>query len=164
YFYSSEEKKDLITRVKNSADAPLPNAQSVMIENLLQFYYYTGKNTYLEMAKRTLENIYPTAIKNPIGYGTFFTSIQWYLYGSTDIVAISKEINDSIVLKDKILNIHIPRLHFISSNSKNLNLPLLKDKKVAENGKSYYLCHHFSCQNPITDGEEFYELIKQVVS
>ncbi len=54
YFYTQLNDR-LIFRIKNGDDATLPNANAVMLHNLIQLYGITKKDTYLQQAQSLSE-------------------------------------------------------------------------------------------------------------
>ncbi|MBD3350721.1 MAG: DUF255 domain-containing protein [Candidatus Lokiarchaeota archaeon] len=160
-FYASSLSKDILVRMKNGADMPLPNGNSVMIANLLEMHYYTTEIHFLEKAEEIMSIFLSDANKLPFNYGMFLKALQWYVHGSTDIAVISKD--DSILkeVSTEIFNYYIPRLHLFLGKNASKNLPSFSNKSVIKGDTTYYLCDNFNCLNPIYQKEQFLEILNE---
>jgi uncharacterized protein YyaL (SSP411 family) len=164
FYYSSSKNTDLPTRLLSGADMPLPNPNAVMAENLLRLHYYLGNPdnpSYLNKAESILSSFIENAKSNPTGYGAILIALQWYLYGSVDIVVI----ND-LKPKDEVLQIihrfYIPRLHFGYFNkSFSHDLPSIINKFNITSKYSFYFCLHFNCMPSTNDWDIFVDQLEK---
>jgi hypothetical protein len=154
YFYSSSLKKDILVRMKKTGDQPLPGTNSIMGENLLRLHYITGEEKYLEKAEVIMKILINSALKYPSSYGTFFSTILWYLFGSTDLEVFFKPPFDIEEFIHTIEDYYIPRLHLSITDTPKLRFSLLKDKIVEGDKTTYYLCHKFNCLPPVTNQQK----------
>lgn len=154
YFYSSSLKKDILVRMKKTGDQPLPGTNSIMGENLLRLHYITGEKEYLEKAEVIMKILINSALKYPSSYGTFFSTILWYLFGSTDLEVFFKPPFDIEEFIHTIEDYYIPRLHLSITDTPKLRFSLLKDKIVEGDKTTYYLCHKFNCLPPVTNQQK----------
>ncbi len=163
YYFSDIKEKDIITRPKLLFDAPLPNSNSVMAENLLQAHYWFNKLKFFDLAEGILKKLYNKAKNSPLGNATYFISLQRLIFGSTDIkIIIPQEKEQKLELQfDKFHKIvfskYIPRLNFFQGKLPTDNDQFLSDLKFIQNKTTFYLCHNFKCFAPEIDKEKFFK-------
>jgi uncharacterized protein YyaL (SSP411 family) len=155
FYLSSNLRKDLLTRIKSGTDMPIPDPNAVMLENILQLYYYTGEESYLNRAETGLQLNANASTKNPTFYGAQLIATQWYLYGSTDIAIIIKNVSEIPKHGLFLLDYYIPRIHIQISDDKNILLPLFKEKQVLNDKTTYY----FKCSPPTNEFTQFTEVL-----
>ncbi|MBN2156274.1 MAG: thioredoxin domain-containing protein [Candidatus Lokiarchaeota archaeon] len=160
YFFSSKLNTDVSIRMKLGSDMPLPSPNAVMAENLLQLYYYTGEETLLHKAEFALLSFIDQAHTHPTGYGAVLLSLQWYLYGSIDIVILdkSKSVEHMITF---IHTFYTPRLHLWYQEKVLPELRALLEKFSFNDKYSLYLCKNFQCFTPTDDWSAFINLMKR---
>ena len=54
-YFSTESGEDILIRMKNCDDSATPNANAVMVENLLDLFEMTGERAHLEKARQVVE-------------------------------------------------------------------------------------------------------------
>ncbi len=163
FFYSSSLNKDLLARLKTGSDMPLPNPNSIMAENLIQYHNYISDAEnllYLEQAKKSLLPYIDAAISYPTNYGALLLSIQWYLNGSIDLV-ITNEQKHSDEIFQLINSYYIPRLHLLYKKQTLEDMRSLSIKMRLDSKYYYYFCLHFNCLPPTKSWEGFIQLLNQ---
>lgn len=157
FYLSSNLRKDLLTRIKSGSDMPIPAPNGVMIENLLQYFYYTNEQSILEGIEIGLKRYIPNAIRNPNMYGAHLMALQWYLYGSSDIAVVFKDDLNIIEIYQLISNYFIPRLHLQISKPERINIAQFKEKGLLNNSITFYICNNFKCEPPTNNKNVFIE-------
>jgi len=156
YFFSDVNEKDIITRPKLLFDAPLPNSNSIMAENLLQADYWFNESKYQDLAEKILKELYVKSKNSPLGNATYFISLQRFIYGSTDIVILIPQ-DQKLAPKfhKEVFSKYISRLNFFQGKLPADNDQFLPDLKIIHNKITFYLCHEFKCFAPEIDQEKF---------
>lgn len=162
YFYSSEIKDDVPVRLKRGADMPLPSPNAVMGENLLQLHYLNAEQSHYQKAESTMSLFMRKALANPTAYGTFLTTAQWYVYGSTDIAILYSDENDKEKYEWLIKNYYIPRLHGLVSGDNVSTFAAFRDKKVVDDSSMFYFCHRFDCKAPFSVFSSLNEVLESI--
>ncbi|MHA1454217.1 MAG: thioredoxin domain-containing protein [Promethearchaeota archaeon] len=153
FFYSSSLNSDILTRLKTGSDMPLPNPNSVMVENLLQYHHYVSdpeEPKYLERAELALLPYIETAYSHPTGFGAALMAAQWYLYGSIDVI-ISEDNKTDEEIYDFVHDYYIPRLHLWFKKEIPSELQSFSKKFELNSKYSLYFCMNFNCLPPTTD-------------
>lgn len=163
FFYSSSINSDVLVRLKTGSDMPLPNSNSVMVENLLQYHYYISdpnNQKYLGYAEESLLQYIETAYSHPTGYGAALMAAQWYVYGSVDIVITNEEKTDKNI-NNLIHTYYIPRLHLWYKKVIPDELKSISQKFDLNSKYSLYFCINFNCFPPTSDWDMFIEQLKK---
>ncbi len=156
YYFSDVKEKDIITRPKLLIDAPLPNSNAIMAENLLQAEYWLSESKYHDLAEKILKELYTKAKNSPLGNATYFISLQRLIFGSTDIkIVIPQDQTLALQFHKEVFSKYIPRLNFFQGKLPTDNDQFLSDLKVIQNKPTFYLCHDFKCFAPEIDQEKF---------
>jgi uncharacterized protein YyaL (SSP411 family) len=171
-FYNANDlNTDVSVRMKTGADMPLPSGNSVMMENLLQLYFYTLDTTLQDTIEKIISVFENNALAYPVGYGAFLQALQWYLFGSNDIAVVFNENTthgalsakeDHIIQHDILKSYYIPRLHVQIGHMNKNELPAFLNKDLINNKATYYVCHHFNCSAPETDIIKYKQVIDQL--
>ncbi|MHA1476549.1 MAG: hypothetical protein ACTSQ5_15355 [Promethearchaeota archaeon] len=156
YYFSDVKEKDIITRPKLLFDAPLPNSNAIMAENLLQAEYWLNESKYHDLAEKILKELYTKAKNSPLGNATYFISLQRLIFGSTDIkIIIPQDQKPTLQFHKEVFSKYIPRLNFFQGKLPTDNTQFLSDLKIIQNKPTFYLCHDFKCFAPEIDQEKF---------
>lgn len=173
FFYASAQQKDLLVRGKSGVDAPLPSPNAVMAENLVQAYLFTDDEAALEGAERTLALFAGAVRNNPVGYGAMLLTLQWYLYGSTEITIVDPALDaETRRLPTEFARWYLPRLHFYHGPGGSPDVHGEGDQEEGEGGlpaelaflagrsshegqRAWYLCLRRHCYPPFHDKQDF---------
>jgi len=156
YYFSDVKEKDIITRPKLLFDAPLPNSNAIMAENLLQANYWFNESKYRDIAEKILKELYVRAKNSPLGNATYFISLQRLIFGSTDIkIIFPQDQKFELQFHKEVFSKYIPRLNFFQGKLPKDNTQFLSDLKIIQNKPTFYLCHEFKCFAPEIDQEKF---------
>jgi uncharacterized protein YyaL (SSP411 family) len=77
FCFSSADASMVIVRPAYGEDDVTPNANAVMICNLVRLYYLTGERPYLDRAQTILETFSGSARNNPFGYTSLLRSFAF---------------------------------------------------------------------------------------
>jgi hypothetical protein len=158
YYFSDVKEKDIITRPKLLFDAPLPNSNAIMAENLLQAHYWFNESKYHDRAEKILKDLYVRAKNSPLGNSTYFISLQRLIFGSTDIkIIFPQDQKPTLQFHKEVFKKYIPRLNFFQGKLPTDNDQFLPDLKIIQNKPTFYLCHEFKCFAPEIDQDKFFK-------
>jgi len=166
-FLYSKDSEQLLLRPKDSYDGSTPSGNSVSTMNFLRLARLTGRFELEEFAKKQFESFGDMIKASPTSH-TFF--LMSYLFSSADTkdVVIVGELQKSDTKKmiEKINSSFLPHLifHVTTGNGESKDLtnvvPFLADHKSINDSAAAYICKNFSCQEPITDLNEFEKAIE----
>ena len=142
-FYYSDLKRDsglnLSLNPKQNYDAPLPNPNVMMAQNIFRYLDFTNTlekqkyDTWLETAEKVLQKQLPIAKKNPTAYASYYLTLQTMLFGDTELTdaRFSSEKNSN----EPLIHVYYPRTKLLLP--KEENIPQLHNK--------LQICFHHSC-------------------
>lgn len=166
YFTTDKSRTDVIIRGKTGADEATPNANAIMISNLMMLYLLTGDEDLREKAQKTTQAFGATIAKNIFSHlGLLGAAID--IMSPTHLVVLSTK-EDENTAKEMIAlaqTISIPNL-VIERIKENDTLPSTSPAygKTPLDGKSTaYLCTGTHCQAPITNALDLLTSLKDTV-
>jgi uncharacterized protein len=163
YYYSPKETSDILVRPNHTYDAPFPNPIAVMIENLIQIHFYTSEDRWVNQAQSVINKILPKALNSPTGHASFLISLQWLLYGSTDVVAIKNNQDDSMNLIRKAVNqFFIPRLHYLEGTPGKIKHKIIKIDDMDNKNLFLMECTINQCSPPFENLIEFEKYLRKL--
>ncbi len=167
YFITGKTRSDVIIRGKTGADEAIPNANAIMVSNLMTLYLLTGKEDMRKKAKNIVQCFGDAIAKN------IFSHIG-LLAGAIDIISplhlviVKPETTDDTTTPMLAMLKSLPAPGLVVQIIKeNLTLPETSpayNKKCVEGKTTAYLCVGETCQPPITKAEDLSTAIKNAVT
>ncbi|OGO81909.1 MAG: hypothetical protein A2Y18_08095 [Clostridiales bacterium GWD2_32_19] len=162
FIYGSDSEK-LIIRPKEIYDGAIPSGNSVTTLNMLRIASMTGNIDFKEKAMRQFKSFGETVSGNPNYYTYFMMAL---LYANTDVaeIVIAGDRKDAKTKQmiDEINKRFLPFTTCVLNDGDNKLheiIPFIKEQKVDNANTKAYVCKNFSCKEPISDINEFIELI-----
>ncbi|MBP2625784.1 MAG: glycoside hydrolase family 76 [Firmicutes bacterium] len=157
YFYGNDGEQ-LITRPKELYDGAIPSGNSVATLALQKLADLTGDNQLREMAERQLQFFIGEASRYAAGYTYFMMAIDYYLAKKIKVAIVgSVDSPDTQIMLQRVQNGFLPAvvLNFYSKEDQNKEGYEMVDGKTTA-----YVCENFACLPPVTDIEQFTEILK----
>src|SRR5208337_481352 len=89
YFYVQEKDRTPINLDKPIIDFSVPASNPMMALSLLKLHYYTGEGVYMDRAKELLQIFSSEAATHPMGCGTYFSALDYYLHPPLEAVVVA---------------------------------------------------------------------------
>ncbi len=158
FFYTGRSHERLIAQSKPIFDGSIPSGNAVATHALLRLFHYTGKEDYLQRAERILQ-AYSTAMQNqPFGFAHMLAALDFYLQKPKEIVLVGdKNDPETIELLAKIHSLYLPNMTMqLAKPDDSLEKisSLLAGKKQIAGKPTAYVCHNFTCSQPVTDWQD----------
>lgn len=163
FLYGSDSEK-LITRPKEIYDGAIPSGNSVATLNFLRLARLTGKYELEARAQEQFKAFGGSLEQVPSGHSFMLMSMLFNLSTTKEIVVVggtdhrgAEEMLDLIKEDFKPFTISL----YSSEQHKDLKeiAPFTSDYKSINGKSTAYICENFSCQAPITNLEEFKEML-----
>jgi hypothetical protein len=163
FVYGADSEK-LIARPKEVYDGATPSGNSVAALNNIKLARLTGISEFEDKASKILES-FGGAIKDyPMGYTFSLMALLFENSKTKEIVIVEGE---NKIDTEKMLSIMNEKfrpfaLTIVCSNEyKSLKdtIPFIEDYKSVDGKATAYICENFACRSPITDIDEFREII-----
>jgi uncharacterized protein YyaL (SSP411 family) len=155
-FFTGKDHEQLLQRMKTGEDSAIPSGNAVATMNFLRLFFYTGEQNYMDKAEQALRLFRTHMDQNPFGMASTLCALDFYLAKPKEVVLVGKQ--DTPEMRDllaKIAGRYVPNktLVLVDSAGKGTGyVPAAAKGKTAINGKpTAYVCHNFTCSQPVTD-------------
>ncbi|MBI2985333.1 MAG: thioredoxin domain-containing protein [Deltaproteobacteria bacterium] len=164
FFYTGKSHEKLVSRTKPAFDSSIPSGNSIATQLLLRLYHYTGKEDYLKRAEKILRLYYDAMEQQPFGFTHMLSALDFYLEKPKEIVLVGKR-------DDPAHRELLRRIHSLYVPNKSLQTlepgeqlekvsPLLAGKSQLNSRPTVYVCHNFTCSQPVTEWEDLKALLE----
>jgi uncharacterized protein YyaL (SSP411 family) len=156
FFSTGKNHEELIVRSKEVLDHSIPSANAVAARNLIRLARLT-ENKDLENKAETLFKVFSSTFnKYYSGVSSLLCVLDAFLKPPADIVLVAKSQEDIKPFLQKIGETYDPDrlIYFLNTEKQNLPLELHKDKVCLSERPTAYVCHNFTCKQPVTSPEE----------
>jgi uncharacterized protein len=161
YYLAADDTKDLIVRPFSGLDDATPNANAIMVTNLVSLSLWTGENRYAKRAEEILRSFGGAIAENVVVHSGM-------LMGALDglapqlIVLIVPADGDARALRAGLRDVSLPNA-VVQEIRQGQALPSssMVYGKTAVGGKpTAYVCLGPQCSPPVTDAAKLVETIK----
>lgn len=161
FFDSEKNSKDIILPTKEIYDGAEPSGNSIMIEDILRLYYFTGNGIYLDSAEKSLKYFYAELENLPFSSPNMLSNLMMLLGSPKEIIFTGDFKNESMKeMLEYVSKKYIPHkilLHADSESEKFSNF--IKDIIIDYDSVKFYICENKSCKLPAENLGELKKLI-----
>ncbi len=166
YYFNGEDAEQLIYRPKEIYDGALPSGNSVALHNLLRLARLTGAADLSETADRQCKAFAVNISELPWGHAHFLSGISLMLGPAREIVIAGQAGHeDTEAMLSAIRRAFMPETTVVfhpedqgGSEIEKL-VPHLREQRSVDGKATAYICENQACQAPVTDYQEFAELL-----
>ena len=161
-FFTSHDHERLIQRMKTGTDAAIPSGNAITASVLLRLFSFTGEGRYYERAERIFRVFHSVMTQNPYSSAALLCSLDWWVAGPKEIVIVGERGNaQTEALLSTVHQRYIPNRIVIGGEglSGGRELPAMKGKVRVEGRSTAYVCHRQTCSAPVTDPQQFGEML-----
>jgi uncharacterized protein YyaL (SSP411 family) len=164
FFYTGTSHEQLISRAKPVFDASIPSGNSLAAQLLLRLYHYTNHNDYLHRAETILRSYHDAMAAQPFGFAHMLAALDFYLEKPKEIVIVGAS-NDAATaaLLDAVHSNYLPNktLQWVRPDEPLKEIaPLLEGKGQVNGQATAYVCHNFTCSQPVNSWEDLKPLLE----
>jgi uncharacterized protein YyaL (SSP411 family) len=155
YTMTADDTRDVIVRLKTAQDDATPNANAIMISNLVQLFMLTGDNRYFERAE-SIPHAFATELnRSLIGHAGLLANCIDLLAPQHIVIVGGEASRDSSALADTLVGLSLPgATQQMLADAEHLPASSALSGKKTLNGKATaYVCIGPQCSPPITDAE-----------
>jgi uncharacterized protein len=162
YAFTADDTPDVIVRMCNAHDDAVPNANAIMISNLVALHLLTGKPHYLQRAQAIPAAFAADINKNSLGHGGMLASV-FDLIAPQHIAVITTEDTDaSATLARALFRVSLPgATQQVLSAAELPTCGPLAAKIPVGGVPTAYACLGPQCSLPITDPAALIDLLKR---
>jgi hypothetical protein len=162
YATSADDTRDVLVRLRPGNDDATPNANAIMLANLVALSTISGETGYLDRATALLAAFAPEVGRNIVAHTGLLAS-TYDLLAPQQVVIAGEKLPGAEALMQVIRSISLPgSLQYALSDTANgTALPGLRDKKAVNRLATAYVCLGPQCSPPLTEPEQLARTLKE---
>lgn len=162
YATSADDTRDVLVRLRPGSDDATPNANAIMLANLVALATISGDTRYLDRAAALLAAFAPEVGRNIVAHTGLLAS-TFDLLAPQQVVIAGQKLAGAEALMKVIRSISLPgSLHYALSDTTNgAALPGLRDKNAVNQLATAYVCLGPQCSPPLTEPDELARTLKE---
>jgi len=155
YFMTADDTPDVIVRMKTANDDATPNANAVMMSNLLQLFMMTGNSAYLDRAEAILNAFGADLKRNLIAHAGLLANTIDLISPQHIVVLSGGDREAAAALEASVTGVSLPGAvqQFVEDTAAISEAPALAGKRPIEGKATAYICIGQECSAPLTDPE-----------
>ena len=159
YAFTADDTPDVIVRMRGAHDDATPNANAIMISNLVALNLLTGKQAYLDRAHAIPAAFAPDLARNSLGHCGLLAGFFDLL--APQHVAVIAPGGDT-TLASAMFRLSLPgAVQQVVGPHQPLASPALAGKTAIDGRPTAYACIGPQCSMPVTDPDALLELLRR---
>ncbi len=163
FYDAGVDSSTLIVRPGNFEDGAMPCGASEAAMSLLRLGHLTGISEFTETAESVVKGVKAWMERAP-GATTHWLSATDFMLGPVREIVISgpwdSDITQRLILAARENLAPRQVLAWVDGTESATRWPLLHNRGVVEGKPAAYICYGYSCKAPITEVEEFRQVLK----
>ena len=160
YAFTADDTPDVIVRMHGAHDDATPNANAIMISNLVALNLLTGKQFYLDRAHAIPAAFAADLGKNSLGHCGLLAGF-FDLLAPQHVVVIAAVGDTTPTLPRAMFQLSLPgSVQQVVDTRQTLASPALAGKTQIGGKPTAYACIGPQCSLPVTDPDAFLELLR----
>ena len=163
YALTAEDTEDVIVRMRAATDDATPNANGVMLSNLMQLFMVTSDLAYQTRAEELRAAFASDCAANLIAHSGFIAASLDLL--APQLIVLAGQDDASLrQLRSEMNSVSLPgAFEYIVDPTQNSGLATgLSDKKTVAGKATAYCCIGPQCSPPTQEPDDFVRLLKQI--
>jgi uncharacterized protein YyaL (SSP411 family) len=164
FFFTGNSHEELIGRAKPIFDGSIPSGNAMATQLLLRLYHLAGTEDYLQRAEKVLRSYYDAMQSQPFGFAHLLCALDFYLAKPKEIVLVAdRKAPAATELVRGIHSLYLPNrtLQLVGPGESLEKIsPLLAGKTQIDGKTTAYVCHNFTCSQPVTSWDELKPLLE----
>ncbi len=156
FFFTHAKQDDVIVRKKEIYDGAVPSGNSVMAINLLYLGITFDNEDWKQRSAMACQGLNSAILKYPGSFGIWATLLNALSYEMYEIVLSGDKKEEKHV---EFLAEFVPNRIFQLTSINHADFPLL-GKKPVTGLSQFFLCRHYTCQQPVTEVNELLGLME----
>jgi len=160
YATSADDTDDVIVRLRPGADDATPNANAIMLANLVALGTLSGEARYLERAAALTAAFTGDIGRNIVAHtGLLAAAID--LLAPQLVIIAGRELEGGQDLMEVIRSTSLPgALQYGLDGTSGSEFPALRDKQPVNRRGTAYVCPGPQCSEPLTEAAEFAKTLR----
>lgn len=163
-FLYGNDAEQLVARPKDAYDGALPSDNSIAALNFLRLGRLIGDNSLEQKGIEALSAFAGAINLHPTAYTFFLTAALFFSRKGKEIVVVGeREKEDTQLMLDTIAQRFLPDSVVLLKDPAERHLdeiaPFVRDMTLISGRAVAYMCEGFSCQQPVTDGQQLAHML-----
>jgi len=161
YATSADDTRDVIVRLRPGTDDATPNANAIMVANLIQLTMLSGETRYMDRAAAVLSAFAGELGRNIVAYTGLLAGV-FDLMAPQQVVVAGQHLDGGKALMEVIRSISLPGTlqYALDDNANGAELPGLRDKHPVNRRATAYVCLGPQCLPSLTEAAELSKALK----
>ncbi len=162
YAFTANDTPDVIVRMVVAHDDATPNANAIMLSNLVQLFLLTGSSAYVERAEAVRAAFAAEVVANPLGHSGLVANGMDLLAPQHVVVVSPNNADPSSDLHKVLTQLSLPGAveQWLAEEQMPAAGPLA-GKRTVNGVATGYACIGPQCSLPVTDAAEFLKLLRR---
>ena len=163
YAFTADDTPDVIVRMRGAHDDATPNANGLMISNLVALNLLTGKQAYFDRAHAIPKAFAPDLGRNALGHCGVLAGFFDLLAPQHVVITAPEAGGDATLpMARAMFGLSLPgAVQQVVGPGQALGNPVLADKKPIEGRPTAYACIGPQCSLPVTEPDALLELLRR---
>jgi uncharacterized protein YyaL (SSP411 family) len=162
YAFTADDTPDVIVRMRSAGDDATPNANALMISNLVALNLLTGKQAYLDRARAIPDAFAADLGRNALGHCGVLAGFYDLLAPQHVVVIAPGTADASSPLARAMFDLSLPgAVQQVVGADQPLASPALAGKSAIDGKPTAYACIGPQCSLPLTDPAALLDLLRQ---
>jgi len=164
FFTTASDQANLVARVKDMQDVPIPSGNSAAALGLLRLARLSGEARYEHAASGVLQLNGPLVARRSVAFGHLLQAIDFQLAPAREIAIVAPGGEDDFPgqLTREVRKRFRPHEVLAGGRAdQDSAVPLLEGRPLVDGRAAAYVCERFACQAPITDPETLLAALTQ---
>jgi uncharacterized protein len=162
YYFAADDTRDLILRPFSTQDDATPNANAVMVSNLMALYLWTGEERYRERAETLLHAVAGAVAENVFGHAGLLSAALDAITPAV-IALIVPNGGNARALRRALSDVSLPGA-VVQEIANGAPLPAgspASGKSAVDGKLTAYVCIGPQCSLPVMEPSALVEVVKQ---
>ena len=155
-FFYGMESPDLVARMREDHEGPMPTGNSVLALAFLRLHAFTGEEAHRERAVKTLESYQASLEQIPHAHAWLLCALD-FLQGPAREVVIAGPSPEPLL---RALRGGFYPNKVVAFADGKAKLPLLEGRGPVQGKATAYVCENRACKLPVTEPGKLLELLK----
>ena len=161
FFDTASDAEQLITRPRDVSDNAMPSGTSLAVELLLHLGNLTADEEMRRNAISALESSATAVTRYPSAFGHLLGTADMAVHGAVEVAIVGDRSESGFGLLEREVAVHyVPSLVLAGGDPARNAVALLAGKTERHGKPTAYVCHAFTCDEPVTDAAELGEQLE----
>lgn len=163
YALAANDTRGLIVRTRSASDDAAPNANAVMLSNLVQLFQLTGDDRHYKRAQQLLDAFHHDTAHNLVAHAGFLAGAMDVFTPAQVIIISGDDLAGTALLQSALKQVSTPGMSIqtvVDTTHVPQSSPLF-GKKALDGRATAFVCVGSQCSLPETDGRALVELLSK---